>query len=100
MSESSNIEWLETSATAKLLLSLLEGPKYISQLIKTSVNLKGIASQDGIRNARNTLLSVGLIEKYYGEETPRPRLYLQLTGVGIDVAHHLKAIQDIITEEN
>ncbi|MHA1903618.1 MAG: hypothetical protein ACXADL_16730 [Candidatus Thorarchaeota archaeon] len=68
------------------------------RLHRTAVNPEGVASQDGLRNARLVLLHVNLIELYFGRETPRPRLYLRLTEKGRKVAEHLKAIEDLLSE--
>ena len=92
-----SLEFLSMKAAGPLLVRLLDGPQYMSQLYTKYGYDRGIASQSAIEAARNTLKRLGLVEDYIGEETPRPRLYLRLTEKGRQVAEHLKVIQDLLS---
>jgi len=90
------LEWLQQAATTRVLIRLLDGPRYISELIRGVRYPEGIASQQSIAAARILLKLMGLIEEYDGEETPRPRLYLRLTEKGRKVAELLRSIEEVI----
>ena len=88
---------LERTGALRLLIALLNGPLFISQLIKRHGSL-GIASQPAIEKTRTALVELGLIEEYekYIELTKKTRLYLRLTNKGKEVAEGLKFIADIL----
>ena len=64
---------------------------------KSEINPEGVGSPNTVSQIIKVLLGLGLIKR--NTEQMRPRVYLELTGIGIDVAHHLKAIEDILKEE-
>ena len=88
-------EWLHTKGTAHMLVKLLEEDHYVSWFYKSEHNPKGLGSSTTVIKVRNLLLSMDLISEY--RVKIRPRLYLRLTEKGIQVAEHLKAIQDLLT---
>ena len=92
-----SLDFLSMKAAGPLLVRLLEGDQYMSQLYTKYGYDRGIASQSAIEAARNTLKRLGLLDDLTGLETPRPRLYLRLTEKGKQVAEHLKAIQGLLT---
>lgn len=79
------------------MIRLLEGPQYTSVFYKSDLNPDGVGSAQTVSRVIKVLLKLGLISRDEGKM--RPRIYLQLTGKGIDVAHHLKAIEEILQEE-
>lgn len=85
---------------ARMLILLLDGPKFNRQLIKDSVNPSGIGGPDTVRNARNFLERKGLVKVYEGEETPRPRTYTELTNIGTQAATHLHAVDEILKKNS
>ena len=90
------LESLEQTGAIKMLVTLLEKDRFITELIKSTFNPEGVASQQAMNKARQVLLRLQLIEEYGKEE--RPRLYLRLTDKGRTVAEHLKAIQDLLDQ--
>lgn len=92
-----SLDFISIKAVAPLLVRLLEGAQYMSQLYTKYGYDRGVATQSSIEKARNALKRLGLVEDFVGEETPRPRLYLKLTEKGKQVAQHLKAIQDLLS---
>lgn len=92
------IEQFETTGILQMILLLLEQPRFITELIRSTFNPEGVGAQTAMNNSRMTLKRFGLVEEY--TDGKRPRLYLRLTGKGIDVAHHLKAIEEILQEEH
>jgi hypothetical protein len=84
---------LERTGALRLLVALLDGPLFISQLIKRHDNL-GIASQPAIEKTRTALVKLGLCEEYekYIELTQKTRLYLRLTNKGTTVAENLMRV--------
>jgi len=79
-----------------MLMVLLERPRFRTELIKSTFNPNGVATQRAMYKAKKILFSLGLVE----EETRtklNPRLYLSLTEKGKAVAEYLKAIQDLLT---
>ena len=90
---------LERTGALRLLVFLLNGDLYISQLIKRHGNL-GIASQPAIEKTRTALTDLKLVEEYeqYIELTKKTRLYLRLTAKGNEVAKGLKGIALVLSE--
>lgn len=79
-----------------MLVTLSEKDRFITELIKSTFNPEGVASQQAMNKARQILLGLQLIEEYETEE--ESRLYLKLTERGRAVAEHLKAIQDLLEQ--
>ncbi|MBY8997835.1 MAG: hypothetical protein KGD60_08880 [Candidatus Thorarchaeota archaeon] len=90
---------LERTGALRLLVALLDGPLFISQLIKRHDNL-GIASQPAIEKTRTVLVELGLSEEYekYMELTQKTRLYLRLTKKGRVVAKSLRRVAQSLAE--
>ncbi len=90
---------LERTGALRLLVTLLDGPRFISQVIKRHDNL-GIASQPAIEKTRTALVELGLIEEYeeYIDLTKKTRLYLRLTSKGEEVTKGVMAIAKILEE--
>lgn len=79
-----------------MLVTLSEKDRFITELIKSTFNPEGVASQQAMNKARQILLGLQLIEEYEKEE--ESRLYLTLTERGRAVAEHLMAIQDLLEQ--
>jgi len=91
--------WAELKGATEILLRLLdEGPMYTSKLYKYDLHPSGVGSPSTVSKIIGILVKLGLIER--NTEQMRPRVYLHLTGIGIDVAHHLKAIEDILKDQS
>jgi len=90
---------LERTGALRLLVSLLDGDLYISQLIRRGSNF-GIASQPAIEKTRTALTSLKLIEEYekFMELTRKTRLYLRLTEKGREVAEAIKRAALLLSE--
>ncbi|MHA2003999.1 MAG: hypothetical protein ACW960_07825 [Candidatus Thorarchaeota archaeon] len=90
---------LERTGALRLLVALLDGPLFISQLIKRH-GTHGIASQPAIEKTRTALVELSLIEEYekYIELTKKTRLYLRLTSKGREVAEGVKTIAGLLVE--
>jgi DNA-binding PadR family transcriptional regulator len=89
---------LERTAALRLLVVLMDGPMYVTELAKRTAKDRGIAAQQAMEKTRRVLLEMGLIRQF---EKPVPltgaiRLYLELTPEGLRVAEHLKAITEIL----
>jgi DNA-binding PadR family transcriptional regulator len=95
----SQLEGLERTGALRLLVCLLDGDKYISQLIRRH-ETKGISSQPALEKTRTSLDRLGLIEEReeFNELTKKTRLYLQLTPKGRKVANHTKEIVQVLSE--
>ena len=87
------IQRLEQTAALAILILAYERPRYITELVRTSINPSGIGSQDSIRTARRTLVLLGLI-KEETEEGPRPKTFLKLTEKGKRVAKLVSLIDE------
>ena len=88
-------EWLHTKGTAHMLVELLEEDRYVSWFYKNEYNPKGLGSSTTVIKVRNLLLNMDLLSEH--PDKTRPRIYLKLTEKGTQVAEHLKAIQDLLT---
>jgi hypothetical protein len=88
---------LERTGALRLLVSLLDGDLFISQIIRRHDN-RGIASQPAIEKTRTALVELGLIEEYekLNELTQKTRLYLRLTEKGRGVAECSKEIVSLL----
>ena len=90
---------LTQTAAARILVRLLDGRKYGSELLKGPKS-NGVAWPDAFRNARKLLRDMGLVEQEEEphSKTPRAKKYLELTDKGRKVAEHLEAIQDLLDQ--
>lgn len=82
-----------------MLVSLLNRPMFISQLIRRYDN-PGISSQPALEKTRIVLTNLNLVEEYekYIELTGKTRLYLRLTDKGREVAEKLRKIATTLSE--
>lgn len=94
-SNHTSIDWLTATGAAHILIELSKSDRYVSWFYKSEHNPYGVGSSRTVIKTRDILKHVGLIEEYKGEI--RMRLYLRLTEKGRQVAEHLKAIQDLLT---
>ncbi len=89
---------LERTGALRLLVSLLDGDKFISELIRRYDN-QGIASQPALEKTRTSLVEMGLVEEreQFNELTKKTRLYLGLTDRGREVAEGIYKIARILS---
>ncbi len=89
------LELLEQTGVLRVLLSVSEKPRYITELVRSSINEGGIASLESIKKTRKSLAELGLIiEKI--EEGPRPKTFLVITEKGRRVAEKIAEILQIL----
>ncbi len=89
---------LERTGALRLLVSLLDGDKFISELIRRHDN-QGISSQPALEKTRTSLVEMKLIEEreQFNELTRKTRLYLGLTDRGREVAEGISKIAKILS---
>lgn len=87
----SMVDWLEKPRTVEILISLLDGKKYFSEL----KDVTGGASTSTIESRIKELRAVGLV-KDKKEDKFGGRRYIWLTVKGQTVAKHLTDIQKIL----
>ena len=89
---------LERTGALRLLVSLLDGDRFISELIRRHDN-QGIASQPALEKTRTSLVKIGLIEEreIFNELTRKTRLYLCLTDKGREIATRVQKIAEILS---
>jgi hypothetical protein len=89
---------LERTGALRLLVSLLDGDLYITQLIKRGED--GIASQPAIEKTRTALAKLDLIEEYevFVDLIKKTRLYVKLTNKGEKVARNIKKVVLLLSE--
>jgi DNA-binding HxlR family transcriptional regulator len=90
---------LERTGALRLLVTLLDGDMFISELIRRHDN-QGIASQPALEKTRTSLVKMGLIEEreQFNELTRKTRLYLGLTEKGRDVAERIQKVALILSK--
>ena len=90
---------LERTGALRLLVSLLDGDLYITQLIKRGEGF-GIASQPAIEKTRTALAKLDLIEEYevFVDLIKKTRLYVKLTNKGEKVARNIKKVVLFLSE--
>ena len=90
---------LERTGALRLLVILLDGDMFISELIRRHDN-QGIASQPALEKTRTSLVKIGLIEEreVFNELTRKTRLYLSLTEKGREVAERVQKIASLLSE--
>lgn len=91
------LELLEQTGALRALLLLDERQRYITELRRTSLNPKGIVSQDALMKIRHNLKNLGLAEEVT-ESGPRPKTFLVITEKGKKVAEKIREIQGILEE--
>jgi len=89
---------LERTGALRLLVSLLDGDRFISELIRRHDN-QGISSQPALEKTRTSLVRMKLIEEreQFNELTRKTRLYLGLTERGREVAEGILRIARILS---
>lgn len=89
---------LERTGALRLLVSLLDEDRFISELIRRHDN-QGIASQPALEKTRTSLVRMKLIEEreHFNELTRKTRLYLGLTDRGREVAKGIVRIARILS---
>lgn len=99
MTKLEQLALLERTGALRLLILLLDGDLYISQLIKRGSDF-GVASQPAIEKTRKALTNLELIEEYekFIELTRKTRLYLRLTEKGREVAETIKRVALLLSE--
>ena len=90
---------LERTGALRLLVRLLDGDMFISELIRRHDN-QGIASQPALEKTRTSLVKMGLIEEreVFNELTRKTRLYLSLTQKGTEVAERILKVALILSK--
>ena len=90
---------LERTGALRLLVTLLEGEMFISELIRRHDN-QGIASQPALEKTRTSLVKIGLIEERekFNDLTKKTRLYLYLTDRGREVAERIQKVAEILSK--
>lgn len=90
---------LERTGALRLLVALLDGDMFISELIRRHDN-RGIASQPALEKTRTSLVKMGLIEEreVFNELTRKTRLYLGLTEKGREVAERIQKVALILSK--
>ncbi|TFG31311.1 hypothetical protein EU527_12770 [Candidatus Thorarchaeota archaeon] len=90
---------LERTGALRLLVSLLEEDKFITELIRRYDN-QGIASQPALEKTRTELVKMNLIEEreVFNELTRKTRLYLGLTPKGREVAEGILEVVRILSK--
>jgi DNA-binding HxlR family transcriptional regulator len=90
---------LERTGALRLLVSLLDGDMFISELIRRHDN-QGIASQPALEKTRTALVEMGLIEEreVFNEVTRKTRLYLGLTEKGKEVSEGIQKVALILSK--
>lgn len=92
-----SLKLLEQNGILRTLLLLLERQRYVTELLKSSINPDGIMSQDSLRKTRKNLLNLGLINEQI-DEGPRPKTFLVITEKGRRIAGKLEEIQEILKD--
>ncbi len=89
---------LERTGALRLLVSLLQGDRFISELIRRHDN-QGIASQPALEKTRTELVKIRLIEEHevFNELTRKTRLYVGLTHKGREVAEGILKVAGILS---
>ena len=90
--------WAEIKGALEIMLRLLEGPQYTSVFYKSELTPDGVGSAQTVSRVIKVLLELNLISRDAAKM--RPRIYLSLTEKGKKVAHHLKAIEEILQESS
>jgi DNA-binding MarR family transcriptional regulator len=90
---------LERTGALRLLVKLMDGDMFISELIRRHDN-QGIASQPALEKTRTSLVKMGLIEEreVFNELTRKTRLYLGLTDKGREVAEGIQRVALILSK--
>jgi DNA-binding HxlR family transcriptional regulator len=90
---------LERTGALRLLVTLLDGDMFISELIRRHDN-QGIASQPALEKTRTSLAKIGLIveREVFNELTRKTRLYLSLTEKGREVAERIQEVALLISK--
>jgi DNA-binding PadR family transcriptional regulator len=91
-------EQIEQTGTIGTLLALLERNRYITELIRSTINPSGVASEASLKKVRYNLQELGLVTEEI-EEGPRPKTYLVITEKGKRVAQKLSEILQILEED-
>ncbi len=89
------LELLEQTGALRTLVKVYERPRFITELVRSSINPEGIASLDSIMKVREKLGELGLIREEM-EEGARPKTFLVITEKGKKVAERLREIQEIL----
>lgn len=91
----SNLALLEQAGLLRMLMHVAEKPRYIGEMIRSSVNKEGIGSQTLVYNAKRNLLQLGLVIEEI--EGVRPfRKIVKITDKGRLVAQKIREVLDII----
>ena len=91
------LELLEQTGMLRVLLRVSEKPRYVTELVRSSINENGIASLESIRRIRIGLTRLQLITEEI-EEGPRPKTFLVITEKGRRVAEKIAQILEILEE--
>jgi hypothetical protein len=86
---------LEQNGALRLLVLIAERDRFITELLKSSVNPSGIISLDSLRKCRLKLGELGLITEKM-ETDARRKTYLSITEDGKRVADLVLRILEII----
>jgi len=89
------IELLEQTGALRVLMLLLEKPRFITELKSSSVNPRGIVSLNALTTIRANLKKLDLIREEI-EEGPRPKTFLVITEKGRRVAEKVREILTIL----
>ena len=91
------IEYLEQTGALRVLLRIIDKPRYVTELVRSGINPDGIASLDALKTVRKNLQSLGLIVEEL-EEGPRPKTFLVITEKGRRVAEKVNESLAILEE--
>jgi len=92
------LKLLEQNGAVRSIILISERNRYVTELLKSSINPEGIMSQDSLKKVRHNLAALGLITEEI-EEGPRPKTFLVITEKGRRVAEKVKEILEILEEE-
>lgn len=99
MNNTEILEKLEQTGLLRTLALLADGPRFVTELKRSSHNPEGIGSFDTVQRVRDNLLELGLAETEV-EEGPPKTIYLKLTEKGQNVVDLLNEMVDTIHGDN